>query len=57
MVKTAIQIAAKVGGAPWSLDMNLKIPTMFVGMNVYHSGEIVKKVKKSVVDLCHGRRR
>lgn len=47
--KIAVQIAAKLGGAPWTLQFQFPGPTMFVGLDVYHSGEIVNRKKQSVV--------
>jgi len=49
--KIAVQIATKLGGAPWSLNYNLNT-TMIVGLDVYHSGEIVNRKKSSIVGLC-----
>jgi len=47
--KIAVQLASKLGGAPWTLQFQFPGPTMMVGMDVYHSGEIVSRKKQSVV--------
>jgi aubergine-like protein len=49
--KIAIAMDTKLGGAPWTLSYKLD-NTMIVGMDVYHSGELVHRKKKSVVGLC-----
>jgi len=38
--KVAIQMACKAGGAPWWVKLQLTQPTMFVGMDVHHSGDL-----------------
>jgi aubergine-like protein len=52
VIKIAIQVATKLGGAPWTLDYELFKDTMIVGLDVHHSGEIGTKKKKSVVGFC-----
>jgi aubergine-like protein len=48
--KISVQIASKMGGSPWTLSkFTFNGPTMVVGLDVYHSGEIVRKTKASVV--------
>ncbi|KAL0478177.1 RNAi component PIWI/Argonaut [Acrasis kona] len=49
--KIAVQIVTKLGGAPWTLNYNMNT-TMIVGLDVYHSGEIVNRKKSSIVGLC-----
>jgi len=47
--KIAIQIGSKIGAVPWIVDLKMITePTMIIGMDVYHSGEIVKKTKSSI---------
>ncbi|EFC41986.1 argonaute [Naegleria gruberi] len=48
--KVIVQICSKMGGAPWTVPLAFpnKEPTMIIGMDVYHSGEIYKRKKASV---------
>jgi aubergine len=47
--KIAVQIASKMGGIPWALDIKTPPATMICGMDVYHSGETVVRSKPSIV--------
>eukprot|EP00997_Jenningsia_sp_PLL12_P011831 NODE_95_length_2580_cov_118.656262_g89_i0.p1 GENE.NODE_95_length_2580_cov_118.656262_g89_i0~~NODE_95_length_2580_cov_118.656262_g89_i0.p1 ORF type:complete len:740 (+),score=227.29 NODE_95_length_2580_cov_118.656262_g89_i0:155-2374(+) len=38
--KVLVQMNAKSGGAPWSVAMQIPAPTMFVGLDVHHGGDM-----------------
>eukprot|EP01027_Heterolobosea_sp_BB2_P004320 GEZU01006589.1.p2 GENE.GEZU01006589.1~~GEZU01006589.1.p2 ORF type:complete len:262 (+),score=81.33 GEZU01006589.1:709-1494(+) len=46
-------MASKLGGAPWTIE-GIKYPdrTMVIGMDVYHSGEIIERKKASIVGFA-----
>ncbi|KAL9646069.1 hypothetical protein ABK040_007948 [Willaertia magna] len=48
-LKICVQLDTKNGGAPWSIDIKWNGPTMLVGLDVFHSGEIYRRTKASVV--------
>jgi len=47
--KIAVQLTSKLGGAPWTVNFAIPPQTMIIGMDVYHSGELGIKKKKSIV--------
>lgn len=47
--KLVVQAAVKIGSAPWTLDYTFPGPTMIIGIDVYHSGEIGSRQKSSIV--------
>ena len=49
--KILIQICAKIGGIPWTIDQMplLEKPTMICGIDVYHQTALEKK---SVIGFC-----
>lgn len=47
--KLIVQAATKIGAAPWTLDYKFPGPTMVIGMDVYHSGEIGPSRQKASI--------
>lgn len=47
--KLVVQAATKIGAAPWTLDYKFPGPTMVIGMDVYHSGEIGPSRQKASI--------
>eukprot|EP00996_Jenningsia_fusiforme_P007281 NODE_990_length_1774_cov_28.196522_g873_i0.p1 GENE.NODE_990_length_1774_cov_28.196522_g873_i0~~NODE_990_length_1774_cov_28.196522_g873_i0.p1 ORF type:complete len:496 (+),score=82.70 NODE_990_length_1774_cov_28.196522_g873_i0:78-1490(+) len=41
--KVLIQMNCKAGGAPWTVDLKLDSPTMFIGLDIHHGGDLEKK--------------
>jgi aubergine-like protein len=41
--KVILQMNCKAGGAPWTVDMKLAKPTMIVGLDVHHGGDLEHK--------------
>lgn len=47
--KIAVQAISKMGGAPWTLNIQWPGRTMVIGIDVYHSGEIGPDRKKASI--------
>eukprot|EP00993_Chasmostoma_nieuportense_P003064 NODE_380_length_2319_cov_37.385949_g271_i1.p1 GENE.NODE_380_length_2319_cov_37.385949_g271_i1~~NODE_380_length_2319_cov_37.385949_g271_i1.p1 ORF type:complete len:572 (-),score=178.14 NODE_380_length_2319_cov_37.385949_g271_i1:23-1738(-) len=41
--KIVVQMNCKAGGAPWTADLKLPVPTMIVGIDVHHGGDLEHK--------------
>eukprot|EP00667_Euglena_gracilis_P027219 EG_transcript_33450 len=41
--KVLVQMNCKGGGAPWKVDLPISEPTMFIGLDVHHGGDLEKK--------------
>ena len=42
-LQVILQMNCKAGGAPWTVDMKLAKPTMIVGLDVHHGGDLEHK--------------
>lgn len=41
--KIAVQMNVKAGGAPWALDAKFLVPTMVIGLDIHHGGDVEHK--------------
>eukprot|EP01012_Entosiphon_sulcatum_P013158 TRINITY_DN1842_c0_g1_i1.p1 TRINITY_DN1842_c0_g1~~TRINITY_DN1842_c0_g1_i1.p1 ORF type:complete len:881 (-),score=186.00 TRINITY_DN1842_c0_g1_i1:30-2672(-) len=41
--KIAVQMNVKAGGAPWAVDAKFLVPTMVIGLDIHHGGDLEHK--------------